>query len=645
MMKKPTVKAQFRIGTACILLLFCGGAAMAEYFYLKDQVISSVYKETEIYIGIADATRTYVKDKARPVLTKILPEGLFIPEAMSTSFVGREIMSRFQKRFPEFQYKRAATKPRNSINQADEFEMDMIKWFSEHPESNQWAGMIEKNERFYYARMMAIRAETGCLSCHGIPDNAPKALRDIYGSKGGYGYNAGDIVAADSIYIPVDVAFSRIREKAWWVFIIAGISLISLFGLFYLLFNRTVIADLKGVLSDLRGISEKETQTQEDKPAEPTDEIEQLKKAFKNAAIDLKHAHDRLKASESKYRRLFEASQDTIFICNVQAEMLEINEAGIKLFGFRDRSEALSIKSFHSLFNDAGEWVLIFKDIQEKGFVKDCETQMKDSSGNMMQVLITANLWVDENGRQCGFEGTIRDITEKRRIEKQLSQTEKLASIGQLAAGVAHEINNPLGVIMCYSNLIEKNTKPDTQIFQDLKIIKKHTVQCKSVVESLLNFARISEPKKEKTDIHESIEEILSMLKRGILKEKITLIREFAGDIPFVIMDIQKMKQVFMNLLMNAIQAIEQEGEITVRTIFKRKENVVAIEVEDTGCGISESYINKIFDPFFTTKAAGKGTGLGLAIIYGIVKQHGGEIAVKSSQGNGSIFTILLPAK
>lgn len=643
-MKKPTVKTQFRIGTACILLLFCGGAALAEYFYLKNQVIRSVYKETDIYIGIADATRTYVKDKARPVLTKILPAGSFIPEAMSTSFVGREIMGRFQKRFPEFQYKRAAIRPRNSINQADEFEMDMIKWFSKHPESNQWAGMIEKNEKFYYVRMMAIRTETGCLSCHGTPEDAPKALRDIYGSKGGYGYNPGDIVAADSIYIPVDVAFARIREKALWVFIIAGISLISLFGLFYLLFNRTVIVDLKGVLSALRGISEKDNQTQEDNSVESADEIEQLKKAFDNAALDLKQVHDRLKASESKYRRLFEASQDTIFICNVQAEIVEINEAGIKLFGFRNRSEALSIESFHSLFNNAGAWVSILKDLQEKGFVKDYETQMKDSSGSMMQVLITANLWVDENGRQCGFEGTIRDITEKRRIENQLSQTEKLASIGQLAAGVAHEINNPLGVIKCYSNLIEKSSNPDTQMFKDIKIIKKHTEQCKSVVESLLNFARISEPKKEKTDIHECIEEILSMLKREILKEKITVIREFAADVPFIIVDIQKMKQVFMNLLMNAIQAIEQEGDITVRTTFRRKGNVVAIEVEDTGYGISESYINKIFDPFFTTKTAEKGTGLGLAVIYGIVKQHGGEIEVKSSPGNGSIFTILLPA-
>ncbi len=643
-MKKTTVKTQFRIGTACILLLFCGGAAMAEYFYLKDRVIKCVYKETEIYIGIAEATRTYIKDKARPVLTKLLPAGSFIPEAMSTSFVGREIMSIFHKRFPEFLYKRAAGNPRNSINQADEFEMNMLRWFTEHPKSNQWSGMIKKGARSYYVKMMAIKAETGCLTCHGAFQDAPKALKDIYGSKGGYGYKVGDIVAADSIYIPVDVAFSRIRRIAWSVFIIAGISLLSLFGLFYLLFNRTIIADLKGMLSAFRGISGKDIQTQKDNPVESADEVEQLKEEFENAAINLRQTHDRLKASESKYRRLFEASQDTIFICDMEARIVEINEAGIKLFGFKDLPEALSIESFKTLFWDAGDWISIFETIQEKGFVKDHEVNMKDNSGNLMYVLITANMWVDEQDRSCGFEGTLRDITEKTRFEKQLVQTEKLASIGQLAAGVAHEINNPIEVIKCYSNLIEKGVKQDSQTLKDIRIIKKHTEQCRSVIDSLLNFARNSDSRKEKTDIHACIEEIMYMMEPQMLKEKIVVNRRFEKDIPLLIADVQKMKQVFMNLLMNARQAMQEGGELTVRTALQKKNKVVVIEVEDTGCGISERNIDRIFDPFFTTKAAGKGTGLGLAVIYGIVKQHGGEIEVKSSPGKGSTFTILISA-
>lgn len=644
-MKKTTYKTQFRMGTACILLLFCSGASVAEYFSMKNQVINSVYKETEIYIGIAEATRSYVKNTVRPVLTRLLPPDSFIPEAMSTSFVGREVMGIFHKRFPEFMYKRAARDPRNTINQADNFELDMLRWFAEHPDRNQWSGMIKKGDRSFYARLMAIRAETECLSCHGTPQEAPKALRDIYGQKDGYGYKVGDVVAADSVYIPVDVAFSRIKKKAWEVFIVAVSSLLALVGLFFLLFNRTIIADLKQMLFTFKDISGKDSYLQEDITVESSDELEQLKNAFETAAKDLKQTHKKLKASESKYRRLFEASQDAIFICDIEARMVEINEAGIKLFGFKDLPEALSIKSFYTLFWDPADAASVFETIRKKGFVKDNEVKMKDMQGSQMDVLITANLWMDEKGYPCGFEGTLRDITDKRRFEKQLAQTEKLASIGQLAAGVAHEINNPIEVIKCYSNLIEKSVKQDSQTLKDIRIIKKHTEQCRSVIDSLLNFARNSDPRMEKIDIHACIEEMLSMLERQMLKEKIVVRRQFGRDIPLIVADVQKMEQVFMNLLINARQAMQEGGEITIRTALKKKKNVVIIEVEDTGCGIYKKNIGRIFDPFFTTKEAGKGTGLGLSVIYGIIKQHEGEIEVKSSPGKGSIFKILISAK
>lgn len=618
---------------------------MTGYFYMKDQVVKSIREKTEFYIGITEATRSYVKDISRPVLVKLLPEGSFIPEAMSTSFVGREIMSRLQKRFPKFQYKRAAINPRNPINQADEFEMNMIRWFTEHPDSNQWSGTIKRDARSYYARMMKIKAETECLACHGTFQDAPKDLKEIYGSKeDGYGYKVGEIVAVDSIYIPLDTAFSRIKETAWIIFIIAGGSLLSLLGLFILLFNRTVIASLKETLFTFRNISDKDTDNlQKDMFVESLDELEQLESAFETTAKDLRQTHAKLKASELKYRRLFETSQDTIFICDIQLRIVEINKTGVKLFRFSDRLQALSVKSFYTLFWDAADAASVFETIRNEGFVKDKEVKMKDMSGNQMDVLITANKCLDEQGRLCGFEGTLRDITEKKRFDKQLAQTEKLASIGQLAAGIAHEINNPIEVIRCYSNLIEKSIKPDAQIFKDIQIIKKHTGQCMSIISSLLNFARNSDPRKEKIDIHACIEEILSMLEQQMLKDKIVVHRQFGKNIPLINADFQKMRQVFMNLLTNARQAMQEGGEIIIRTAFKKMENIVVIQVEDTGCGISKKNIDKIFDPFFTTKKAGKGTGLGLAVIYGIIKRQGGEIEVESSLGNGSIFTILLP--
>jgi len=156
-------------------------------------------------------------------------------------------------------------------------------------------------------------------------------------------------------------------------------------------------------------------------------------------------------------------------------------------------------------------------------------------------------------------------------MEKYLARTEKLASIGQLASGVAHEINNPLGVIKCYADLIAKEQNPESQLMKDIRIIQKHTNQCKSVVAGLLNFARLSEPQKARTDITTCIEEVLSFLELQWRKGPITVHKEFDPDTPLLTVDRQKIKQVFMNLFMNAEQALSGGGKITVRTILRKR--------------------------------------------------------------------------
>jgi len=643
-MKKIALKTQFYIGTACILLLFCAGVSTFEYLYLKKMVANSIYKETEIYLAAAEASRTYVKDILRPSMKKMLFPGQFHLPSMSTSFVTRNIMNRIQEQFPEFRYIRAANNPRNPINQADGFELKMLQWFTDNKDEEQWSGIVKKNSKSFYARLKPIYAEKGCLYCHGTPGDAPQELKNIYGTSSGYGYLVGNIVAVESIYIPVDVAFVRIKEKVWWDFLLVVFSFFVLFGLMYILFNNTVVSQLKGLLTTFKNIPGKDEHLAKDARLESADEIGQLRKEFENVASHLKQIHEELKASEKKYRSLFETSQDTIFICDADTRIIDINEAGLKLFKFVNRAEALAVELFYQLFWDARDAAALFATIQQKGFAKEREYNMVDRDGKRMHVMITANVRIDDNGMPCGFEGMLRDVTEKRRLARYLSRAEKMSSIGQLAAGVAHEINNPLGVIDCYANLIRKESQPDSQTIKDIEIIKKHTLQCKSVVEDLLNFARVSEPKMVQADINACIEGVLSVVERQMNKENITVRRKFSPDIPLITMDVQKMKQVFMNLIMNAGQAIEKNGLITIVTEFQKKDKLVAIHIEDTGCGISKKDIGRIFDPFFTTKGVGRGTGLGLSVSYGIVEQHRGQIHVKNAQGKGSIFTIILPA-
>lgn len=229
------------------------------------------------------------------------------------------------------------------------------------------------------------------------------------------------------------------------------------------------------------------------------------------------------------------------------------------------------------------------------------------------------------------------------RSEKQIAQADKLASIGQLSSGIAHEINNPLGIILGYTQLMLRSEKPETQKYDDLKTIEKHVKTCKSIVEDLLNFARTSNPKKEKVCIHNIIDEALEFIREKSVPQGIDIIKNYQDNIPEILLDSKNIKQVIINLVINAIHAIEKKGRILISTQLDMMENAVFIKVEDSGYGIPEKDLPRIFEPFFTTKPMGQGTGLGLAVSYGIIRNHGGRIIAESKTGKGSIFTIILP--
>ena len=642
-MKKMTTKTKYQIGSTCILFLFCAGASILVYLLMKNSVTNQIYKETEIFIATADATRTYVKDVLRPEMTRLLPEDAFIPQAMSTSFVGREVMSRLRRRFPDFRYKRAARNPMNPINQADVFELEMIQWFNNNPRSNEWHGVMKSGNRSFYTRLRAIAAEEECMTCHGDPRDAPADMKAIYGTRGGYGYKIGEIVAADTIYIPIDVSIERIKNTAWVVFLVVITSLFSLLMLFYLLFNRTIVIELKGLLYKFQSISGKAAADPHEDLEKSGDEVEQLKLAFESVANDLELAHEGLKQSESKYRLLFEASQDAILIFDAHTRLVDINPSGLRLFRFKNREEALSIETFYQLFWDPQD-ARKFEDLVKKqGYINDFEVQMVERDGDKQSIIISATARFDDDGNYAGINASLHDVSERRRLEKSMAQTEKLASIGQLASGVAHEINNPLEVIRLYSNLAAKSGTIDEQVAEDLRTIQKHTDNCKQIVQALLNFARISDPVKAEADISSLIEDVLTVFDLQIQKSSILVKKELAGNVPKVVVDHQQIKQVLMNLLMNAAQSIEKEGDIIIRTWVDEKEKRLSIQITDTGTGIPDKILDRIFDPFFTTKEEGRGTGLGLSVSYGIIKQHGGNIEVESAPGKGATFTINIP--
>lgn len=230
--------------------------------------------------------------------------------------------------------------------------------------------------------------------------------------------------------------------------------------------------------------------------------------------------------------------------------------------------------------------------------------------------------------------------------QEQLRTAEKLASIGQLAAGVAHEINNPLGTIMLYASLLKKTIEKKTEEEQpreDIALIIEEAARCKNIVANLLNFAREGKLNISKVNVRDMISGLIKKAKAGNLYGGVEVIFENSAGETVIDADEDQLKQVFLNLINNAVEATEESNVKKVRVNVSNENEFIVAEISDTGCGIARENYGKVFTPFFTTKKIGKGTGLGLAISYGIVKMHKGFISFRSEQGNGTVFTVKLP--
>ena len=234
------------------------------------------------------------------------------------------------------------------------------------------------------------------------------------------------------------------------------------------------------------------------------------------------------------------------------------------------------------------------------------------------------------------------DREHKKTIEV-LSQTEKMISIGRLASGVAHEINNPLGgITLCFKNLTESDMDNKTK-YELIFAINDGLQKIKTIVDQLLDFSRMTVTEKTSVDINSFIDRLLVLFNYPASNKNINLIKELAPDVPKILMDENKMSQVFMNIMINALQAMDNGGSLTIRT--RMDDGYCAVSIADTGAGIPPDVMPHIFDPFFTTKGVGEGTGLGLSVSKAIIEQHGGVIEVDSEIGAGSTFLIKLPVK
>lgn len=227
------------------------------------------------------------------------------------------------------------------------------------------------------------------------------------------------------------------------------------------------------------------------------------------------------------------------------------------------------------------------------------------------------------------------------RYDQLALQTEKLSALGRMSAGIAHEINNPLGGVLLFSTNMLKKAPTQGPFREGLEIIIQETLRCKAIIQGLLEFSRPTEPRAALIDANKVIKRAVHLLDNEFLLHRIRVMTDLSAQLPEVLIDEHQIEQIFVNLLLNAIQAIDEQGVVTIRSYITHDKKNVAIDVSDTGCGIPPENMSKIFEPFFSTKA--KGTGLGLAVTYGIVQKHGGHVYAFSQPKQGSRFTIELP--
>jgi PAS domain S-box-containing protein len=356
-----------------------------------------------------------------------------------------------------------------------------------------------------------------------------------------------------------------------------------------------------------------------------------------------KQTEGKLSQSEGKYRTLFEASADGILIADMETRQFQYaNPAMCRMLGYTEEElRTMDVAAIHP--KKDLQRVLAEFEAQARGdkiLAPDIPCLRKD--GTIVYADInTVSITVD--GRKCNA-GFFRDITERKQAEQQALVNAKLASVGELVAGVAHEINNPLTGIIGYAQLLADRKDVPQSVKEDLQKIYEESQRTVRIVQNLLRFARQYKPEKSLLDINELVERTLELEAYKMRTSNVELSTKLAADIPLMLADYNQLQQVILNIITNAQQAIaetKRKGKIAVTA--EVVEDYVRVSVADNGPGISVEDMAKIFDPFFTTKPEGSGSGLGLSVCHGIITEHGGNIYAESTRGRGTTFIIELP--
>ncbi|MCF8023928.1 MAG: PAS domain S-box protein [Desulfobacteraceae bacterium] len=366
----------------------------------------------------------------------------------------------------------------------------------------------------------------------------------------------------------------------------------------------------------------------------------------------IKKLESELSGIKELISRVVHSSASAIIAADKKGGMQLMNPAAKELFKVGDN--ARHIKNAEQLYppGKAKEIMSMLRDENTggKGKLSGIRTNIVAADGEEITVELSAAIIYDDDDNESATMAIYNDLRKKLEIEKQLkeaqkqlAQSEKMASLGQLAAGVAHEINNPLTGILMYAGMIMEHLDENSQLRRDIECIIEDANRCREIVKSLLAYSRSSDSKRSIIHVNDLVEQSFKLTRDQKIFRNIHIEKQLSEEMMLLNVDTNKLSQVIINLVINAADAMDGEGRLTVRTCRDKSAQKIFLEISDTGYGISEENLSKIFDPFFSTKPRGKSTGLGLSIAYGIVEEHGGRISVKETGPGGTTFLLELP--
>ncbi len=650
------------IGTK-LLLFISGTFFIFSLFLLYRTYQVSKYYVDEIVMQQADlalqynlSIRRYVREEIRPVMFELLGENEFIPETMSTSFIARSIFNDVQKEFPDFILKFSSDDPRNPVNQAGPEELQIISHFNKHPEQQVWDGKIKINGELYYAKFNARRMKDTCLHCHGDPKDAPASLIERYGSEAGFFRPLGEVVAMDTVAIPISKIRGRLLNDIRSNFTIMGIALFMLIFSLFIIVQKLVSNRLNIITKHFSTAASSGDYSRLDRlEVQGSDEISVLAQSYNSLAGELQKYHNSLDSEKERLKVTLRSIGDGVITTDLDGKVVLINRIAEELTGW-SQEEAVGqlVQEVFNIINEKSgkpcdnpaDKVLASKKIV--GPVSHTVLIARDGTQHIIED--SGAPIFDQENKIIGTVIVFRDVGEARRTAEELLKVKKLESVGTLAGGIAHDFNNILAAILGNIELAGMSVDVKSEIYAVLQEAKKASLRAKDLTQQLLTFAKGGEPVKKTTPIGKTITESANFVLHG---SSVSCRFSIPDDLWLVDIDSGQISQVIQNLVINAKHAMPEGGEISIKcanvadassesSLCESGRDYIKITVQDNGCGISVKYLEKIFDPYFTTKQ--KGSGLGLAITHSIIIKHDGHLSVQSKIDHGTTFTIYLPA-